>query len=329
MRRIPWRLLAVAGLDTAVTLAAAAVVGGLAVVASTLGEAGAWRACSRWELAVAAEERSRAESALRDLARRLAEKGLQPREPPRLEDLEGRLWVAVCGAPARDVTPLVAESELWTGRVRLGFWPWAEGLASTARNVLRGGGTESLAAPLRDGLLWLVPTGAIVFLIAGLVLRRRRPAWEWERPRIGTGRALACGAGVGLVTAAGVAALEVVQARIGMPAQEQAWVEVLFSDGRGRWLLSMVAVALAPVGEELFFRGHLFRWLAAQGERRWAYAFSAAAFAAIHFNPSAFPSYLALGLAFAWAYERWRSPIVPIAAHAAANAVALALLLFT
>ncbi len=74
------------------------------------------------------------------------------------------------------------------------------------------------------------------------------------------------------------------------------------------WLVVVAIVILAPIAEEVFFRGVVFNaWLREAG-RRWAFIGSAALFAAIHLSlVSLLPIFL-LGLALAWVYERTRQP---------------------
>ena len=94
-------------------------------------------------------------------------------------------------------------------------------------------------------------------------------------------------------------------------------------------LLAVSAVALAPMTEELLFRGLVFRRIAARGHA-WpeAYALSAAVFAAIHTNPAGFVIYAWLGLVFAESYRRSGRLWVAMLVHAGNNAFALSLLVW-
>jgi membrane protease YdiL (CAAX protease family) len=82
-------------------------------------------------------------------------------------------------------------------------------------------------------------------------------------------------------------------------------------------LLFAVGGVLAPIVEEVFFRGLVFGWL-----RRWGFwpalFLSAAAFASLH--PAAVPwTQLVGGLVFAAAYEIERNLWVPIVIHVLGN----------
>ncbi|MCA9602956.1 MAG: CPBP family intramembrane metalloprotease, partial [Myxococcales bacterium] len=90
----------------------------------------------------------------------------------------------------------------------------------------------------------------------------------------------------------------------------------------GVLLLAFAVVIVAPIGEELFFRG----WLQdavdheyARGRRWFAPLVTAAAFAAIH-PPLGMPAVLVLGLIAGLLYQRTRSLLPAVLAHAIHNA---------
>jgi|GEM_PF-1885350 len=98
------------------------------------------------------------------------------------------------------------------------------------------------------------------------------------------------------------------------------------ADAEGRVVVGAVAVVLAPLAEELFFRG----WLqsAAEGElppqRRWlAPLLAAFAFAAVQ-PPLSFVPALVLGLATGLLFARTRAVMPPLVAHAAHAAAGIA-----
>lgn len=110
-------------------------------------------------------------------------------------------------------------------------------------------------------------------------------------------------------------------------------------DPLGVALLILVVGVLAPVSEELFFRGLLYgafrkranaRWLGAVVDTmtpRWniavATVVSAAIFAAVHFEPVVLPGLFAAGVVFARSYERSGRLGPAIWAHAGFNATTL------
>ena len=98
-------------------------------------------------------------------------------------------------------------------------------------------------------------------------------------------------------------------------------------------LMALVAIVLAPISEECFFRGLLFRGLYDRSPVL-AWALSVGLFAAMHvigyigaYTPLetllAFIQYLPAGVALCIAYQRGGSIISPILTHAIVNAMAL------
>lgn len=90
-----------------------------------------------------------------------------------------------------------------------------------------------------------------------------------------------------------------------------------------RLAITLLAVSVAPILEEFFFRGVIQRTL----ERRWppdrAIGVAAALFAAVHFIPWIFPVHLFLGLAFGFAVYATRSIWSGVLLHAANNSLAV------
>lgn len=112
---------------------------------------------------------------------------------------------------------------------------------------------------------------------------------------------------------------------LGIDAAPQAAVQAL--DLIDPWLAVLAIVVLAPVAEELFFRGVIFNAFLREGGRRWAFLGSSALFAVIHLSIAAFVPIFLLGLALAWVYARTGSLIAPIAMHATVNGIAVLLAL--
>jgi membrane protease YdiL (CAAX protease family) len=98
---------------------------------------------------------------------------------------------------------------------------------------------------------------------------------------------------------------------------------------RGRPSIAMLALALlgvavlAPICEEVFFRGMLYQYLRGRLPVVAAIALSAAVFAALHFLPLLFPILLFMGIMLAVVFETSRSLYASIGFHAANNALAV------
>lgn len=93
------------------------------------------------------------------------------------------------------------------------------------------------------------------------------------------------------------------------------------------WLVVVAVVILAPIAEEIFFRGVVFNAWLREGGRRWAFLGSSALFALIHISVVALVPIFLLGLALAWVYQRTGNLLAPIAMHATVNAISVALAL--
>ena len=96
--------------------------------------------------------------------------------------------------------------------------------------------------------------------------------------------------------------------------------------GLERAAVFFIAIIVAPVFEEIAFRGVLLPWMVRRTGLWPGIAIVSALFAAIHMHlPSLFPLFL-LSCIFCAAYARTRSLWVPIGIHACFNAVSVLLL---
>lgn len=105
------------------------------------------------------------------------------------------------------------------------------------------------------------------------------------------------------------------------PAVELFRTEAEEGDTAALACLVFAGVLLAPVGEELLFRGLIFGWLKARWGT-WAGAFfSALLFAAVHLSLSTFGPLFVMGLVLAYVYERTGSIYFSMLFHAIFNGV--------
>lgn len=114
-----------------------------------------------------------------------------------------------------------------------------------------------------------------------------------------------------------------VMSRLQMQPQEQQAIHVLreTSDWSNRLYLGVLAIALAPVVEEILFRGILYPAIKQAGFPRLALWGVALLFACIHFNLVTFIPLFALALVLTALYERTNNLLAPITAHALFNAL--------
>jgi hypothetical protein len=97
----------------------------------------------------------------------------------------------------------------------------------------------------------------------------------------------------------------------------------------GALLLLLVVGVIAPIAEELFFRGLLFRALEKRWDRWWALGLSSAFFAATHFQPLQFLPLAAAGAVFGYLVIRTDRLGPAIVAHMAFNISTVVVLLWT
>jgi uncharacterized protein len=170
-----------------------------------------------------------------------------------------------------------------------------------------------------------------VALLTIVYLRVVRPGViTWERMGLRfqrLGRRLIQGLMAGVILFSASTVLELLLSRLGV---EQTQLE-LFEPVRTAtvpefMLVLLVGAVIAPIVEEIFFRGYVFRaYLDQKGVKR-AFFFSAALFAVIHLNiPAMIPIFI-MGLLLAYFYYRTGSIIPSIVAHGVNNAAAFTLL---
>lgn len=102
-------------------------------------------------------------------------------------------------------------------------------------------------------------------------------------------------------------------------ASDHGWVARMYMLGFG--------IIVAPIAEELFFRGLLFPALAKAVSVKWGVILSSLIFALIHLHVPAIAPLFVVALACALAYMYTRSLVVPIVMHASFNALNMCMLL--
>ncbi len=95
----------------------------------------------------------------------------------------------------------------------------------------------------------------------------------------------------------------------------------------GRLALGATAILLAPVAEEMMFRGILYPAIKRLGHPRLALWGTSLLFAAVHLNVATFAPLLVLALVLTALYERTDNLLAPITAHLLFNALNFAMLL--
>jgi membrane protease YdiL (CAAX protease family) len=91
-------------------------------------------------------------------------------------------------------------------------------------------------------------------------------------------------------------------------------------------LQGLVTVVLAPIAEEILFRGILYTVIKQRGHAIAAASLSSVLFALIHFYPVGFLSLIFLSIALIVAYEWTKNLLAPILIHALFNAINFAVI---
>jgi membrane protease YdiL (CAAX protease family) len=176
--------------------------------------------------------------------------------------------------------------------------------------------------------------GALVFAVSAVQqVALGLGIWWWVRIHTGSSAGLGLrrepgvGGDVGAGLIAGIAALVATTALVGLLRAitgSEPPASPLGATGAA-WEIpnALLALVTAPVCEEIAFRGFLFGGLRRRFRFVGAAAISAAVFAVIHGQPFTMPALFAAGLIQAAVYERRRSLVAPMVAHAFVNLVAV------
>lgn len=118
---------------------------------------------------------------------------------------------------------------------------------------------------------------------------------------------------------------------LGLPREPQDLIGI-FARTESRWVfvgLLLVACVMAPLTEELIFRGILYRFLRQRFGRAPGLLASAVFFGTLHANWASFAPLCVLGVIFALAYEKTGDLRVPIVAHGLFNLLNAAFIVAT
>lgn len=240
----------------------------------------------------------------------------------------------VAGAPAapeHDASP----RSTWTWYEAIGVYILALFLAGLgALPVFRAISSEDLANIVASLLVSLVIVAVLL-----IWLQRFHPGWRrvirlpdrvWPEIRAGIGFGLLLYPAIVFVV--GIVATEILQAVSGKQVHAPEQVGTKLS-GIGLAITAVYAIVVAPAGEELFFRGILFRTIRDRHGFAAGAIASGFAFGLVHYVPSAWQDSVLLmsvmvftGIALAWVHERRGNLLVNIAAHMTFNVVGLVLI---
>lgn len=170
-----------------------------------------------------------------------------------------------------------------------------------------------------------------VALLAVVYLRVVRPgAVTWDSMGLNghhlAGR-LALGLVAGLLLFGASSVVEMLLARLGVQQTQGALFQsVARATPREFGLILLAGAVVAPIVEEIYFRGYVFRaYLDQKGAWR-AFLFSSGLFAVVHLDLAALLPIFSMGLLLSFVYYRTGSIVPAIVAHALNNATAFTLL---
>jgi membrane protease YdiL (CAAX protease family) len=193
----------------------------------------------------------------------------------------------------------------------------------TITAALSGGGTTS-RAEVTAASAALLAVGALVvygwqslaaWLFSLRAAGRSLALWGFRRPN----RAFFWTIPLALVV---VYTATVVHDLVVHPQQQQI-ISEFPRNGAGVALFVLVAVIMAPLFEEIVFRGFLFRGFANSWGWVWGAVVSSVIFGIAHLQLDVFVPLAVLGFALAWVYRRTGSLWTCIAMHAVFNALAV------
>jgi membrane protease YdiL (CAAX protease family) len=123
--------------------------------------------------------------------------------------------------------------------------------------------------------------------------------------------------------ALGTMALSVAVSQVGLQPEGMKQVLDIVRDLHQLALSLLLLAVLAPLVEELVFRGLLYGWLAGRWGKNVGWIVSSLAFAAAHTEPAHIILVFPLGLLFGWLRQRTDSLLPSLVAHIANNGLAL------
>lgn len=170
-------------------------------------------------------------------------------------------------------------------------------------------------------------------LLLVLYLRIVRPkVLSWAQLGL-TGRQLdeqiLRGIGVGIGVILGSAAVEALLRAVGIQQTQEEMFAGVRSASLPQFIgILLAAAVIAPIAEEIFFRGYVFTAARRTYGVPVAFALSAVLFGLAHLNLQALIPILLIGLVFCYVYWKTGSLVPTMVAHAMNNAVALISLYF-
>jgi len=205
--------------------------------------------------------------------------------------------------------------DVWLGLAVLVLWLVISATASVVVSLLSLDADVGLMVSLAE-LLLLAP-------VWWFTVRKYKVGWKALGLRSFRGRMVGLGCGLMILSFAFNLFYSLFLALFDL--QMQADLVPIFAELSSPWWLLAGGVIVAPVVEEVFFRGFVFAGLRQRYDWKKAAVISSALFAVIHATPTAVIPIFILGCIFAYLYHRSDSIWPAILMHVSTNALALGL----
>jgi membrane protease YdiL (CAAX protease family) len=205
--------------------------------------------------------------------------------------------------------------DVWLGVIALILWLVISLVASVLVSLLSLDVDVGLIVSLAEFLL-LVP-------VWWFTVRKYKVGWRALGLRSFRGRMVGLGCGLMILSSIFNLFYGLFLALFGLQAQID--LAPIFAELDSPWWLLAGGVIVAPVAEEVFFRGFVFAGLRQRYDWKKAALISSALFAVIHVTPTAMIPIFILGLIFAYLYHHSNSIWPAILMHVSTNALALGL----
>ncbi|WP_456473673.1 CPBP family intramembrane glutamic endopeptidase [Candidatus Pyrohabitans sp.] len=186
--------------------------------------------------------------------------------------------------------------------------------------------SRSLSDYLTSPVFLLTQSVFSLFLLFSTLLIAGKQGWRMGDFGFGVGRATVA---TGIVLGLAMFSVERISYRflhdyIGESQLQRALVEAAKSE-QGLAVMLLVGAVLAPISEELYFRGYMLSALAGKFGAKAGVTLSSLYFAAVHFDARAFLPIFILGVILAIAYAKTRSLTLVITAHMVINSTTFVL----
>jgi membrane protease YdiL (CAAX protease family) len=203
--------------------------------------------------------------------------------------------------------------DVWLGVIALGLWI----IGYTAATFLVRTNSLGVDPGLFIGLAEL----ALLVPIWWLAVRKYGVGWDTLGFRRFDAGNMGVGCGLMLISLLFNAVYSAFLAVFGLRAQVD--LVPIFAELSSPWWLLLAGIVVAPVVEELFFRGFVYAGLAQRYSWRKAAIISSALFALIHLQLTAVLPIFILGYIFAYLYRRSGSIWPAVLMHVSTNALGL------